>query len=234
MNNNQANTIPDQAQNDVELEKLKCNIEIWKKVIDVQQHFNTIEMQIRNFAVTILAGILAAAGLALRDPKNISIFNLSISSASAILLSGIIVLLSFYFMDRFWYHRLLQGAVSRGEGLETEIKRILPEATLSQTIRAESPVFRIRSNNKIDIFYFIIILFLFVSAIGVNNWGSVAPNNIPSYKVIYTGSFNTSTTQNHEALQKAIDTDRIKGYGTLEIKYNNTQSNLETISNIFR
>lgn len=89
----------EQVPSEVDLEKLKCNIEIWKKVIDVQQHFNSIEMQIRNFAVTILAGILAAAGLALRNPKNISIFNLSISSASAILFGGIIVLFSFYFMD---------------------------------------------------------------------------------------------------------------------------------------
>ncbi|MCG8350429.1 MAG: hypothetical protein MI924_21905 [Chloroflexales bacterium] len=29
-------------------------LDIWKKTIDVQQHFNTIEMQIRNFAVQAL------------------------------------------------------------------------------------------------------------------------------------------------------------------------------------
>ena len=28
-------------------------VEIWKKVIDVQQHFNDIELRIRNMAITL-------------------------------------------------------------------------------------------------------------------------------------------------------------------------------------
>jgi hypothetical protein len=208
-----------------DLEKLKSNIEIWKTVISVQQHFNTIEMQIRNFAVSILAGILAAAGLALRDPKNITIFNSTVSSASAILIGGIIVLLSFYFMDRFWYHRLLQGAVSRGEDLETEIKKVLPQVALSQTIRANSPVGGIRSDRKIDIFYGIIIFFMLITAIGANFFQIGNSDEITSDDVIYNGSFNMTLKNNQ------IDTasNNLRGNVLLEIRINKTNSDLETI-----
>lgn len=213
-------------QTDLNLEKLKCNVEIWKKVIDVQQHFNIIEMQIRNFAVTILAGIIAAAGLALRDPKDIIIFNLTVSSASAILIAGIIILLSFYFMDRFWYHRLLQGAVTRGAGLETEIKKTLPEIALSQTIQASSPVLGIHSNNKIDLFYFIIIAFLAVTAYGVNDWGDNASDSISAQEVIYTGYFNISIESD---IPNMNDNNNIFVQGILEIKGNKTKSDFEAI-----
>ena len=43
-------------------------IEIWKKTIDVQQHFNDIEMKIRQFALTIVAAILGLSGISLKDP----------------------------------------------------------------------------------------------------------------------------------------------------------------------
>ncbi|WP_367358427.1 hypothetical protein [Methanothrix sp.] len=203
-------------------------VEIWKKVIDVQQHFNAIEMQIRNFAVTILAGILAAAGLALREPKNIKIFNFIVSSASAILIGGIIVLLAFYFMDRFWYHRLLQGAVTQGERLENEIKKTLPEAALSQTIRAGSPVLKIRSDRKIDIFYAIIILFLFVAAIGVN-WGSESSDSTPSSNLIFALPFNISMTGTNPNNQYFNNSNGFFVDGILGIKYSNDKFDLEQI-----
>lgn len=218
-----------EASDNIDLEKLKCNIEIWKKVIDVQQHFNTIELQIRNFATTILAGILAASGLALREPKDIEIYNWTVSSASAILIGGIIILLAFYFMDRFWYHRLLQGAVRQGEGLENEIKRTLPKAALSQAIRAESPVLKIRSNNKIDIFYGILILFLLITAIGANNWGSAGSDRISSDSLICVIPFNISIAGTNSNYQYFSTSNELYLRGTIEIKSTNSNSDLGQI-----
>lgn len=217
---------PDASQTDMDLEKLKCNIEIWKKVIDVQQHFNTIEMRIRNFAVTIMAGIIAAAGLALREPKDIIVFNSTISSASAVLFAGIVILLSFYFMDRFWYHRLLQGAVSRGEALETEIQKTLPEIVLSKTIREISPIRGIRSDRKIDIFYGIIIAFLLVTACGVTFFGGNASDRTAANEATCAGYFNISLKGE---MPNTIENNAISGYGILEIKGNKNKSDLETI-----
>jgi len=146
-------------------------LEIWKKTIDVQQHFNTIEMQIRNFAVTILAGIIAAAALALREPKSATVFGITITIASLILIAGVIVLLAFYFMDRWWYHRLLQGAVEHAQMIENQLKEHIPALYLSNTIRKSSPFtilwIRFGSNRKIDAFYFAIIIFLLIAAYGL-------------------------------------------------------------------
>jgi hypothetical protein len=53
-----------------EVGNLAERIDIWKKVVDVQQHFNDLEMRIRNFAITILGALFGAASLALsRDVK---------------------------------------------------------------------------------------------------------------------------------------------------------------------
>jgi hypothetical protein len=43
--------------------KDEVQVEIWKKTVDVQQHFNDLELRIRNFALAVLGAFwhLAAA-----------------------------------------------------------------------------------------------------------------------------------------------------------------------------
>ena len=40
-------------------------IDVWKKIIDVQQHFNEIELKIRNLFITVMAAIISAVALVL-------------------------------------------------------------------------------------------------------------------------------------------------------------------------
>lgn len=47
---------------------------------------------------------------------------------------------TFYFVDRFWYHPLLKASVDQGHALEDEIAHVLPNADLTKTISAGSPV----------------------------------------------------------------------------------------------
>jgi FMN phosphatase YigB (HAD superfamily) len=42
-------------------------LEAWKKTIDVQQHFNDIELRIRNFAITLLVAVLGATAFAMKE-----------------------------------------------------------------------------------------------------------------------------------------------------------------------
>src|ERR1019366_5191697 len=42
-------------------------VEIWKKTIDVQQHFNDLGMKVRNFGLTLLVGVLGGTALAVKD-----------------------------------------------------------------------------------------------------------------------------------------------------------------------
>jgi phosphoglycolate phosphatase-like HAD superfamily hydrolase len=132
-------------------------IEIWKKAIDVQQHFNDLEMRIRNFAITILGALFGAAGLALSRDVTIEIGDRALPLGLFLLVAALLTWSGFWFMDRHWYHKLLYGSVEHGMKVENSIKSIIPEITLTDSIGKASPMFigrlKIRSPRKIDIFY---------------------------------------------------------------------------------
>ena len=101
-------------------------IEIWKKIVDVQMHFNTIELQIRNFAITLVVAVLGATSIAVKDHTSVNWRGGELNLAPLLLSCGLIGLLAFYLMDRFWYHRLLEGAVSQGIEIEKNLDKLLP------------------------------------------------------------------------------------------------------------
>jgi len=170
--------MPDEISN----EKVKFALETWKIAIQVQQHFNTIEMQIRNIAVTVLTATIGVAGLVFNQMQetireaikanqpipathNIQILGLGFSSADMIVVGGLIAWLAFYFMDRWWYHRLLQGAVKHAQHIEDIIKETEfgDLMSLSNSIRTASPfkflgIIKIHSDTKIDLFYGIVLV----------------------------------------------------------------------------
>jgi hypothetical protein len=141
----------------MQVENLTERIEIWKKVVDVQQHFNDLEMRIRNFAVTILGALFGAAGLALSRDIKIDVGGVDFPLGLFFLLAALVTWSAFWFMDRHWYHRLLYGAVKHGMKVENSIKMAVPEIALTQSIGEESPIqlraWKIRSPAKINIFY---------------------------------------------------------------------------------
>jgi hypothetical protein len=67
-------------------------------------------------------------------------------------------------MDRFWYHRLLDGAVAAGVEAETELKSLGYKVDLGTKISIASPFKmwffgsrNVRSKNKMDLFYGILL-----------------------------------------------------------------------------
>lgn len=143
-------------------------IDIWKKSVDVQQHFNQIEMQIRNYALTITGALMAAAGITFRDGLKATILGWDVSISSGIAIIALCVWSGFWFMDRHWYHRLLKAAVDHATKIEKKIEKSLPEIALSSAISISSPVeficLKLSSSDKINLFYFIgaIIIFGFI------------------------------------------------------------------------
>lgn len=133
-------------------------IDIWKTSIDVQQHFNDLELRIRNFAVTLLVAIVGATAFSLKERYVVSAGGISFPLAAAVLCAGIIGWLAFYFMDMHWYHRLLIGSVKHTVRIEKERAATRPELGLSRSIGDESPWpllgrFNIHSSEKITLFY---------------------------------------------------------------------------------
>ena len=118
-------------------------IEIWKKIVDVQQHFNDLELRIRNFALVVTGAFLGLGGYAIKDAGIINAFGLEVSIAGSVVLSSAIFpLFAFYFMDRLWYHRLLDGAVTVGIEAEVRPKRTISaiRSTLGSKILRTQPV----------------------------------------------------------------------------------------------
>jgi hypothetical protein len=137
----------------------ELQVEIWKKTVEVQQHFNDLELRIRNFALAVLGAFLAFGGSALKDGGSVSWGGIHLSVAGLIVLSSLVPLTAFYLMDRLWYHRLLYGAVKAGAAQETVLEGAGYTVSLGSHISAESAItmwgtgWQIRSTRKMDIFY---------------------------------------------------------------------------------
>jgi hypothetical protein len=114
-------------------------IEIWKTVVNVQMHFNDIEMRIRAMFVTIILALFVSIGFLIDKRIYLDFGTFRIQFYTAIPFFGIFGTWLFYFIDRYWYHRLLVGAVKHAIFIEKKYKNILPELSLSDAIGSSSP-----------------------------------------------------------------------------------------------
>jgi hypothetical protein len=162
-----------------ELDEIKLYVEMWKQTVDVQQHFNDIELRIRGLALTVLTFSLGGAAIAIEKKSVVTLFDAHIHLAAIVLFAGVALWGAFYFVDQIWYHRLLIGAVIHGTNLESEIAKKLPAAGLTKQITTSSAyplrvkIFGrvivnrdIRSASKMRFFYGLVAILLVVFAIG--------------------------------------------------------------------
>lgn len=144
---------------DQNLELLKIKISIWEKVVDVQMHFNDLCLRIRNFSISILGVLLGSAAIAYRFAGYIIILSHKIPTATIFIGISIVVWISFYLMDRFWYHELLKGAVHHAHEIEKSLKGVAPEIELAQSIRDQShKSLKMSAAKKLNIFYIGILI----------------------------------------------------------------------------
>ncbi|GGC97867.1 hypothetical protein GCM10011512_26030 [Tersicoccus solisilvae] len=105
-------------------------IDMWKKSVEVQIHFNDIEWRIRSLALTAATFALGVAGVAAKDNTRVWF----VSLGSLIILAGLILWYAFYFVDAHWYHSLLKASVAHGTEIERQIKETLPAAGVTASI----------------------------------------------------------------------------------------------------
>src|SRR4051794_34609827 len=79
-------------------------------------------MRIHSMFVTILLALFAAIGFLYEKNLHLEIWDLSLKFAILIHLFGIFGTYLFYFIDRYWYHRLLVGSVKHAIYIETKYK----------------------------------------------------------------------------------------------------------------
>jgi hypothetical protein len=154
----------------LEFEAVRLRVDVWKKTVDVQQHFNDLELRIRSFAVTVLTAVLGLTGFAIKEKIFVSAGDFQTPLAAWLVGVALVAWSAFYFMDRWWYHRLLLGAVIHGAKLEKGIGSRLPDTMgLGEAISEASPFYlagwKVRSSTKIDLFYGGVALILVVAMI---------------------------------------------------------------------
>jgi hypothetical protein len=176
-------------------EQRKLIVEIWKVIIEVQQHFNDISMRIRSMFITILLGLLASIGFLLDKRLNLQVCFVNIQFATLMPVFGMFGAYLFYFIDRYWYHRLLIGAVKHAIVIEGKYKDEIPELALTDAIGRESPyeprgparwfaklfvnderyrnTGKLHSDGKIEFFYKSVMLALLVITIVLAGLGGV-------------------------------------------------------------
>ncbi|GAK85889.1 hypothetical protein JCM19238_3479 [Vibrio ponticus] len=142
----------------VDLERLKLNVDVWKKIVDVQQHFNDLEMKVRNFGLLIISAFISAIGVSLKSQYEAAILGYEVPVAAFLALGALVVWMLVFLVDVYWYHPLLKGAVLKGIEIEEQLKQDLPNIDLTQKIGSESAVSilgfkNVRSTTKAKIFY---------------------------------------------------------------------------------
>ena len=148
-----------------------AHVEVWKKIVDVQQHFNDLELRIRNFALIVTGAFLGLGGYAIKDGGFTNLWGSQISSAALIIGASLLPLCAFYLMDRLWYHRLLDGAVQAGIDAESVLTNLGINVKLGTHIKDASPftlwIFgkKVHSRHKMDGFYGLLALAIIILAV---------------------------------------------------------------------
>jgi hypothetical protein len=119
-------------------DRAKNAIDVWKTIVGVQMHFNELAMRIRGLFVTILIALFASIGFLIDKQLSLQLRGLNIQYAVLVPLFGIFGAMLFYLIDRYWYHRLLKGAVNHAIKIEQKFRAELPELSLSEEIGKES------------------------------------------------------------------------------------------------
>ncbi|WP_272572268.1 hypothetical protein [Providencia sp. PROV258] len=154
----------------IDKELIKIKVDVWKTVIETQEHFNDLEMKVRNFGILILSAFIGATGVTFNSDSVFYFFGYEILISAIFSFGAAVIWWLFYFVDIYWYHPLLLGAVKQGLKIESELESIIPGITLTKQIGESSPrdfLFfkKIHSTTKAKIFYFGILAILVMSTI---------------------------------------------------------------------
>lgn len=116
-------------------------VEVWKKVVQTQEHFNEICMKVRTLYATVIAVILSVYGAFLKEGGAVMhVSRVAVDPIVPISLALVLVTYLFYFVDRYWYHQLLLGSVAQGAFIEERWGGIIPELSMGAQITAKSAI----------------------------------------------------------------------------------------------
>lgn len=138
-------------------EEIKIILEEWKTVINTQMHFNEMIMRARTTGVSVVVAVYGAAALAYGQypERFITMGNIGFHVSTAIIVFGLLLLIGIFCIDRFYYFRLLLGAVERGEEIDKAFNnRIIGGTTIfGLSTSISKKVTRTRATICLVVFY---------------------------------------------------------------------------------
>ncbi|MCW2319169.1 hypothetical protein M2322_004738 [Rhodoblastus acidophilus] len=162
-------------------------IEVWKKCVDVQQHFNDLEMRIRNFAITVVGALIAAVSFTYQQGLHTQIFGIDAPTGVGLVFAAAFAWGGFFLMDRYWYHILLKGSVTHAAKIENKYKAEVPGIGMGKTISEASGNVKIlgmkmNSDRRLTAFYGVgfFVLTLIFCALLFSKTIRTAPAVIPT------------------------------------------------------
>ncbi|GAA4283828.1 hypothetical protein GCM10022261_13590 [Brevibacterium daeguense] len=151
--------------------ELEANLEVWKHVVSVQQHFNDIGWRIRSLAITALTFFLGATFFGFLNAGHVTLVGREFNPAILVPVLGLLIWLIFWFADGVWYHRLLSGAGAAASTVEDYLNSYGVHADLSKSITNASHRkwfgCEMSSTRKLNIFYLSGTVLLIVTGLGV-------------------------------------------------------------------
>jgi hypothetical protein len=190
-----------EAQAAVSSEDKDRYIEIWKKAVETQMHFNEMSGKSRQLGLTFVAAALGVAVVmvARGDDFALTFFNWKIHVGVLLILAATLAISGVRVLDLKVYHRMLRGAVTFGEDFEKNYMSRIFNLNKGMTqaishfsrfddasVNKDGPSYvycgsnQLTAEKKIRRFYNVTTAFLLVAAVGlflINNFAQ------PSSKV---------------------------------------------------
>jgi len=142
-------------------------IAIWSKCIDIQMHFNSLTLTIKSLAITGFTFFIAGIGYLYKEKVYLEEINVLMWFS----LMGALIIILFYFIDRFWYHEYLKATsmhianIEKQNVLDEDLKQAL-EISKKIAVESKKPILGIplNSRRKTNLFYLILVIpFLIIS-----------------------------------------------------------------------
>lgn len=144
---------------DLGLQDNQFALETWKKTVDVQKHFNDLQLKIRNYSIVLIGAMTAAIGFTFQLKMETAIFGGDYPTGIFFVVASLFAWAAFYIFD-FGYHSLLKGAVDHAAKIEKQYEQKIPGIGLGITIsHASKDVkyfgFKVNSTIRLNLFYII-------------------------------------------------------------------------------
>ena len=97
-------------------ERMTTILEEWKHVTNVQMHFNEMIIRMRTLAVSVVITVFGAAGFAIAAHRDqfVRVFERDIHASAFVVTFGLVLWLTIFIIDYWYYYKLLLGSVRRG------------------------------------------------------------------------------------------------------------------------